>query len=60
VTVSPATVSVPLRCEFVGFATARYVIVPLPIPLAPELTVSHDVVVDAVHAQVGADTVTVT
>jgi len=57
-TVSPATVKVPLRGEVVVLAATAYVVVPLPVPLAPELRVSHEVAVDAVHVQVEADAVT--
>jgi len=57
-TVSPATLRVPVRGELVVLAATAYVVVPLPVPLAPELMVSHEVAVDAVHAQVGADAVT--
>jgi hypothetical protein len=59
VTVCPATVTVPVLGAGVVFAAIVYVVVPLPTPLAPELIVSHDVVVDANHAQVGDDAVTV-
>jgi hypothetical protein len=59
VTVCPATVSVPVRNAVPVFAVNAYVVLPVPVPLAPELMVSHDVAVDAVHAQVDADGVTV-
>jgi hypothetical protein len=43
-------VIVPLRAAPV-FAAAEYPTVPLPVPLAPEVTLSHDgVVLAAVHA----------
>ena len=35
-------------------------VVPLPVPLAPELMVSHEAAVEAVHVHVGADAVTPT
>src|SRR6266487_3636788 len=42
-TVRPATVRVPERDEVVVLAVKAYVVVPLPVPLAPELIVSQDV-----------------
>ena len=41
VKVSPATVSVAVRGDVEGFAVARYAIVPSPLPLAPDVTVSQ-------------------
>ncbi len=57
-TVRPATVRVPVRDEFVVLAATAYVVVPLPVPLAPELMVSQEVALDAVHAQEDAEAVT--
>ena len=48
-TVWPATVSVPIRCEVEGFAVALKVTVPLPDPLAPLLMVSQAALLAAVH-----------
>jgi hypothetical protein len=58
VTGSPAAVIVPVRGDFVVFAATEYLTWPFPVPLAPDVIVIHDVVVDAVHAQFGADAVT--
>lgn len=49
VTVCPATVSVPVAGDEVMFRDAVNVTVPLPLPLAPPVTVSHVVLVRAVH-----------
>ena len=50
--VCPATVSVPLRCVVPVLAAALNPTVPLPLPLAPLVTVSHDVaLLTAVQAQ---------
>ena len=51
-------VSVPLRCVPLGFAVALNATEPFPLPLAPLVTVSHDVLLlTPVHAQpVGAVT----
>ena len=49
VTVWPATVSVPVRCEVEVLAVALKVTVPLPDPLAPPLMVSHAALLVAVH-----------
>ncbi len=43
VNVWPATVSVPLRCVVLALAAALKATVPLPLPLAPLVTVSQDV-----------------
>ena len=51
VTVWPATVRVPIRCEGDVFAVALKVTVPLPEPLAPPLMVSHAALLVAVQAQ---------
>jgi len=60
VTVCPATVSVPFRAA-PGFAATLNRTDPLPLPLAPEVMVSHDgALLAAVQAQVaGPVTVTV-
>ena len=43
--------SVPLRCVPLGFAVALNATVPPPLPLAPLVTVSHDVLLlTPVHA----------
>ena len=48
----PAIVSEPLRCVAFGFAAALNATVPVPLPLAPLVTVSHDVLLlTPVHAQ---------
>jgi hypothetical protein len=47
----PATLNEPLREVVPLFAAAVYETVPSPVPDAPELIVSHGVVVVAVHAQ---------
>ena len=47
----PATVSVPTRCDVEVFAVALKVTVPLPLPLAPLLMVSHPALLVAVHVQ---------
>jgi len=51
VTVWPATVSVPVREVVPVFAATLYVTVPLPVPLAPAVTVIQDALLVAVHAQ---------
>jgi len=43
VNVRPPIVIVPLRAVVFGFADALNATVPLPLPLAPLVTVSHDV-----------------
>jgi hypothetical protein len=50
VKVSPAIVSVPVRAA-PGFAVALNRTCPLPVPLAPEVIVSHEALLVAVHAQ---------
>ena len=48
----PAIVSEPLRCVPLGLAAALNATVPVPLPLAPLVTVSHDVLLlTPVHAQ---------
>ena len=60
VTVWPATVSVPTRCDVDVLAVALKVTVPLPLPLAPPLMVSHPALLVAVQVQpVAAVTVVV-
>ena len=49
VTVWPPTVSVPVRAAPL-FAATRKVTVPLPVPLSPDVTVSQDAPLVAVHA----------
>jgi hypothetical protein len=44
-------VSVPVRCVVVGLADALNATVPVPLPLAPLVTVNHDVsLLTPVHA----------
>jgi hypothetical protein len=51
VNVCPPMVSVPERCVPFGLAVALKLTVPLPLPLAPPVMVSHDVLLlTAVHA----------
>ncbi len=52
VTVSPATSSVPVRGS-PEFRATSTTVEPLPVPLVPDLIISHDppLVTDAVHAQ---------
>lgn len=47
----PATVRTPVLALFVVFKPARYVAVPFPLPLAPEVTLSQEALLDAVHWQ---------
>ena len=47
----PATVSVPVRVLVEGFAVTLYVTVPLPLPVAPAVTVIHDALLAAVQVQ---------
>jgi hypothetical protein len=51
VKVWPPTVIVPVRVLVPGFAATRYETWPLPVPLAPAVTVIHETLLDAVHAQ---------
>lgn len=57
--VCPPIVSVPLRSSG-PLAVAVNPTVPLPVPDAPVVTVSHGAFAVAVHVQLGADAVTVT
>ena len=50
VNVMPAIVRVPLWALVPVLAAALKATVPLPVPLAPEVTVSHDALLTAVHA----------
>jgi len=50
---------VPVRDAVLGFAATSYETVPLPLPLAPPVSVIHAALLDAVHAQ-PAPAVTVT
>jgi hypothetical protein len=59
VNVCAPIVSVPVRAAAV-FAAAVKLTVPLPVPEAPPVTVSHAAFAAAVHAQVFADAVTAT
>jgi hypothetical protein len=60
VNVWPATVNVAVRVAVVVFAAALNATGPAPVPLAPDVTVSHAAPLAAVHAHpVGAVTVTV-
>jgi hypothetical protein len=52
VTVLPATVSVPLRVDVSVLAATLYPTVPLPVPAAPLVIVSHVALLNAVHAHV--------
>ena len=57
VNVWPATVSVPLRGDVFGLADALKPTLPLPLPLAPLVTVSHPVLLTPVQVHpVGAVT----
>jgi hypothetical protein len=51
VKISPPMLIVPLRCEAPVFALALKPTLPLPEPLAPLVTVSHDALLTAVHPQ---------
>ena len=51
VKVCPAIVAEPLRDVVAVLAATLIATVPLPEPLAPLVTVSHDAVLDALHAQ---------
>lgn len=51
VNVRPAIVAVAVRCRDVVFGVAVNVTVPLPVPLAPLVSVSHAVLLAAVQAQ---------
>jgi hypothetical protein len=52
VNVCPAIVSVPTRCEALGFEATLKFTAPFPLPVAPPVTVSHDgSLLAPVHAQ---------
>jgi hypothetical protein len=51
VSVLPAIVRVPVRGDVDALAAIAYVVVPLPVPLAPAVIVSHPALLTAVHAQ---------
>lgn len=51
VTVCPAIVNVPVRLAADAFAAAEKVAVPLPVPVAPPVIVSHPALLIAFHAQ---------
>ena len=57
VNVWPAIVIVPLRAAPV-FAAAVKPTDPLPVPLAPEVTVIHDALLTPVHVQLAVEGVT--
>jgi hypothetical protein len=50
-TVCPATVSVPVRALVDEFAATVYATEPVPLPVEPVLTVSHELLLVAVHVQ---------
>jgi hypothetical protein len=51
VNVRPPIVSVPERCDAVGFAATSNVVNPSPLPLAPPVTVIHAALLTADHEQ---------
>ena len=51
VNVCPATVNVPVRDEVVELAWMLNAVVPLPLPLPPEVTVMNDELLTPVHVQ---------
>ena len=51
VTVWPAMVGVPVRGDAVVFASIENATVPLPLPLTPDVMVSHELLLVAVHVQ---------
>lgn len=51
VNVWPATVIVPVRVRPAAFAATLKPTLPVPLPVPPEVTVIHDALVTAVHAQ---------
>ena len=51
VNVRPAMVSVPVRVELPVLGATLKLTFPFPLPLAPEVTVIHDALLVAVHAQ---------
>ena len=44
-------VTLPVRCAVLLLAETLTLTLPFPLPLAPEVTVSHEAELDAVHAQ---------
>ena len=50
-------VTVPLRVDVVEFAATLYATEPLPVPLAPLVTVIHATLLVAVHAQPVSDVI---
>jgi hypothetical protein len=54
VNVWPAMVAVPVRELAAGLAATLIATVPLPLPLAPLVTVSHDELLEADHPQPAA------
>src|SRR5262249_12993034 len=58
--VLPAIVILAVRGWFVGFAATEYATVPLPVAVAPFVTVIQDALLVAVHEHVLSDAVTVT
>ena|SRR5438105_3399985 len=60
VNVWPAIVSVPVRDVALVFAATEYVTAPFPAPVLPPVIVSHDALLEALHAHVPADAVTLT
>ncbi len=47
----PAIVSVPVRGDVDVLAATVYATEPLPVPLAPLVTVTHETALEAVHGQ---------
>ena len=45
-------VTLPVRCAVLLLAETLTLTLPFPLPLAPEVTVSHEAELDAVHAPV--------
>jgi hypothetical protein len=60
VNVWPAIVSVPVRGVALVFAATEYVTAPFPAPVLPPVIVSHDALLEALHAHVPPDAVTLT
>ena len=52
VKVRPAIATVPVRCAVAGLAAMVRLTVPLPVPLAPPVTVIQAAPLAALHAQV--------
>jgi hypothetical protein len=60
VSVRPAIVTVPVLFFLPGASVTLYATVPLPVPLAPDVTVIQSTLLLAVHAQpLAVDTATV-